>query len=424
MSRHQAAKVTTISTGLTVTAMLITIAWRNIWRNYRRSMIMLGAIAVGVWAMIWLTAVMRGMVEQMITDSIENLTGHVQIHAPGYRDDPSIDNSMPAPSAALTQALEDPAVTTWSTRVRVPAVVSSERESVGVTLVGIAPQRERGLLFLPKTISQGRYLHSVQDDGIVIGKKLAERLDTHLGWRIVVMSQDPDNNIVDRGFRIVGIFDTELEAMETGYVFTGLKAAQTFLKMGAKVSELALRTDDYRHLQPIVTKLRAAAPGLQVLPWQKLDTYLATMLNIMDGFVLVWIVVVFIAMSFGLINTLLMAVYERTREIGLIQALGMKPVYILLQVVIESFLLLILGLAMGNLLSWLSILPIEDGMDISVLGVEGLEYAGISTILYPVVLANDVILSNAVVIVLGLIASLYPAWRAARHVPVEAITRI
>jgi len=408
----------------TVTAMLTIIAWRNIWRNHRRTLIMLGAIAVGVWAMIWLTAVMRGMVDQMIVDSIKNLIGHVQIHAPAYRDDPSIVNSMPAPTSALTEALQDPAITTWTTRVRVPAVISSERESMGVTLVGISPEREQGLLFLPETISLGRYLESAQDDGVIIGAKLAERLEIQLGWRIVLMSQDPENEIVDRGFRVVGIFDTEMEAIETGYVFTGLETAQRLLNMQTQVSELALITQDYRHLQAIVDRLRTAAPGLEVLPWQELDKYLGTMLAVMDGFVLIWYLVVFIAMSFGLVNTLLMAVFERTREIGLIQALGMKPSLILLQVLIESFFLLILGLVLGNLLSWLSIIPIQDGWDISALGVEGLEYAGMSAILYPVVLANDVILSNVVVIVLGLIASLYPAWRAARHVPVEAITRI
>ena len=408
----------------TATTMLTVIAWRNIWRNHRRTLIMLGAITVGVWAMIWLTAIMRGMVDQMISDSIKHLIGHVQIHAPAYRDDPSIVNSMPPPSKALTRALDDPHVTAWSTRVRVPAVVSSERESMGVILVGIAPQRERDMLFLPQTISQGRYLESPLDDGVIIGKKLAERLDTQLGWRVVIMSQDPDNDIVDRGFRVLGIFDTEMEATETGYVFTGLKTAQSFLKMQSQVSELALMTHDYRHLQPLVDKLIAAAPGLQVLPWQELDKYQATMLKVVDGFVLIWFIVVFIAMSFGLINTMLMAVFERTREIGLVQALGMKPSMVLLQVLIESFFLLFLGLIAGNLLSWLSIIPIKDGWDISGLGVEGLEYAGMSTTLYPVVRAGDVILSNAVVIVLGLIASLYPAWRAARHVPVEAITRV
>jgi ABC-type antimicrobial peptide transport system permease subunit len=146
------------------------------------------------------------------------------------------------------------------------------------------------------------------------------------------------------------------------------------------------------------------------------------MLEVMDGFILVWFIVVFLAMSFGLVNTLLMAVLERTREIGLVQALGMSPFYIVLQVLIESFFLLFIGLIAGNVLAVITLLPFQNGIDISSVG-EGLEWAGMSSILYPIVEARDVILSNSVIIVLGLIASLYPAWRAARHVPVVAISR-
>lgn len=404
--------------------MLTVVAWRNIWRNHRRTFIMLAAIAVGVWSMVWMTAIMRGMVDQMIKDSIENFTGHIQIHAYGYRDDPAIDNSMAAPDGMLIQALQAPRITGWSTRVKVPGVVTSERESMGVTIVGIEPQAEAELLFLAEDISAGRNLDSAQDKGVVIGKKLAERLETQLGRRIVLMSQDPENNIADRGFRIVGIFDTEMEATETGFVFIGRDTAQKMLNMGEQVSELAIITNDYRNLQSLVSRVSAAAKNYEVLPWDELDPYTGTMLAVVDGFVLVWFVVVFIAMSFGLINTLLMAVFERTREIGLVQALGMKPNFILLQVLVESFFLLAIGLILGNLLAWATLLPIADGWDISGLGTEGLEYAGMSSILYPVVLTKDVVLSNVVVIVLGLFSSLYPAWRAARYVPVEAITRM
>ncbi|WP_455206769.1 ABC transporter permease [Kaarinaea lacus] len=403
---------------------LTRIAWRNVWRNHRRTLIMLAAIAVGVWSMVWLTAIMRGMVDQMIKDSIENFTGHIQIHAYGYRDDPAIENSMPAPDAALNAALTDPRIKSWSTRVKVPGVISSERESMGVTVTGIDPEAERDMLFLGSAITEGHNLESADDKGIVIGKKLAERLETQLGRRVVLMSQDPDNNIVDRGFRVVGIFDTEMEATETGFVFIGRNYAQQILKMHNQISELTLLTDDYRHLDSLVYDMRASAGSLEVLPWDELDPYTGTMLGVMDGFVLVWFLVVFVAMSFGLLNTLLMAVFERTREIGLIQALGMKPNLILLQVLIESFFLLTIGLLLGNLLAWLTLIPIADGWDISALGTEGLEYAGMSTILYPDVLVVDVVTSNAVVIVLGLVASLYPAWRAARYVPVEAITRM
>ena len=147
------------------------------------------------------------------------------------------------------------------------------------------------------------------------------------------------------------------------------------------------------------------------------------MLGVMDGFVLVWTVVIFLALSFGLVNTLVMAVFERVREIGLMLALGMRPVSILAQVVIESLLLLVIGLAVGTLLAWLTILPLESGIDISIVA-EGMEMFGSSSILYPELTIEDVVLANVVVLVLGFLASLSPAWRASRYDPIEALTKV
>jgi ABC-type lipoprotein release transport system permease subunit len=143
----------------------------------------------------------------------------------------------------------------------------------------------------------------------------------------------------------------------------------------------------------------------------------------MDGFVLVWMIVVFLALSFGLVNTLVMAVFERVREIGLMLALGMKPRNILGQVVIESLLLLALGLAAGTALAWATVQPIKGGIDISIVG-EGMEMWGMSTVLYPELLVSDIVLANVVVLVLGFLASLSPAWRAAHYEPIEAITKV
>lgn len=403
--------------------MLTTVAWRNMWRNHRRTLIMLAAVSVGVWAMIWMTALMRGMVDQMIRSSIQNLTGHIQIHAPAYRDDPSIVNSMQAPPPALADALTDKRIRAWASRVRVPAVIQSERDSLGVTLVGIDPRQEKKLSFIDNAVTEGRMLTGVDDDGIVIGKRLAKLLETRLGHRVVIISQDPKNNIVDRGFRVVGIFSTEFEATEKAYVFTGRKTAQDFLHMGGESSEISVLGADYRGLEPLVKKLRTAAPKLDIMPWDKLDPFLGSMMKVMDAFVLIWFVVIFLAMSFGLVNTLLMAVFERTREIGLVQALGMRPRHIIVQTLIESLFMLAIGLIIGNLLALLTLWPIRDGWDISILGTEGLEMFQMSRILYPILELRDVVTSNAVVIVLGLLASLYPAWRASRFTPVQAIVR-
>ena len=399
------------------------LAWRNLWRNHRRTLIMLLAISVGVWAMIFMTALMRGMVDQMIEDGINALPGHVQIHHPAYRDDPSIENSIAQPEPGLLAALQSPPVSAWTSRVRVPAMISSERDNRGVTLLGVDPAGEIALGFDPGSIVEGRFLNGADDEGLVIGRKLLERLETDLGKRVVVMSQDPDNDIADRGFRVVGVYKGKLAALEEGFIYAGRSTVQSLLKLDGKVSEIAVIGLDYRDVKSLKEWVRNAASGnIQVQTWMELDSYLGLMLGVMDGFVLVWIIVIFLALSFGLVNTLMMAVFERVREIGLMQALGMKPSAILYQVLLESLMLLALGLLLGNLLALATVLPIRDGIDLSMVA-EGMEMMGVSSVLYPALKLKDLLMANVVVIILGILTSLLPAWRASQYRPVEAIAK-
>lgn len=403
-------------------AVLLRMGWRNLWRNYRRTLIMLAAITTGVWAMIFMSAIMRGMVDDMVQTAVGNLPGHIQIHHPEYLDDPSIANSMPPPDQALREALAHPDILKWSSRVRVPAVITSEHDTRGVTLVGIDPEAESGLSSVADAVVSGRFLHSAQDRGLIVGRKLLNNLKTRVDRRVVVMSQDPDNQIIDRGFRIVGVFEAELESTEQAFIFAGRKTVQSLLNMGDRISEVVVLGRSYRDVQALAPLEQAAGAGREVLPWYELDTYLGTMLSTMDGFVWVWIVVIFLALSFGLVNTLAMAVFERAREIGLMQALGMRPFMILSQVLLETLLLLAIGLITGNLLALLSIALTQEGIDLSMVS-EGMQMMGASQVLRPALLPGDVLLADAVVIVLGLLAGLFPAWRAARQRPVTALSR-
>jgi len=405
-------------------AILFRLAWRNLWRNHRRTLIMLLAITLGTWAMIFMTALMRGMVAQMVADGISALPGHVQVHHPEYRDDPSIAKLLPLSDTELSDRFADAGFVQWATRVRVPAVITSEYDSRGLTLLGVDPARERDLTFVDYDTVEGRFLEAKDDVGIVIGRKLAKTLNTEVGKRVVIMSQDPDNDIADRGFRIVGIFDANVTSFEESFVFAGKATVQKMLRIGDQVSELVVVGDDYRDVEAAYAKTVALIDdGVEVRRWFNIDTYLGLMLKVMDGFVLVWIVVIFMALSFGLVNTLVMAVFERVREIGLMLALGMKPASILGQIIIESLLLLALGLATGSVLAWATVLPMQDGVDLSIVG-EGMEMWGMSTVLTPELLLSDVVLANVVVLVLGFLASLSPAWRAAHYEPIEAITKV
>lgn len=404
-------------------ATVMVLAWRNLWRNYRRTLIMLAAITVGIWAMIFMAAMMRGMTDQIIENTLNTLPGEVQLHHLDYRRDPSVVNRMPAPSAALREALAAPPAVAWAARVRVPAVVASERDSRGVVLLGIDPQREAALGSLPEKIIEGRFLEGIDDRGVVLGASLARRLETGLGKRVVLMSQDPDNNVADRGARVVGIYKARLQGTEDVFVYSGLAVTQGMLGIGSDVSEIAVTADDYRLMgdwyQPIA---RVAGAGVEVLPWPQLDNFLDSLLRVQDGFSLVFMVVIFLALSFGLVNTLVMAVFERIREIGLMQALGMRPGLILAQVLVESIYLLCLGLLLGNVSAWLTIKPLESGIDISAVA-QGVEKMAMGTTLYPALVVQDMVMSTIVVLGLGLLASLLPAWRAARLDPIRALSR-
>ena len=403
---------------------LAMLAWRNLWRNHRRTIIMISAITLGVWAMIFMTALMRGMVNEMLRDGIQVLPGHVQIHHPEFRDDPSINNLIPETEEQLRRTFGDQDFVAWASRIRVPAVITSERESRGVTLLGIDPAAEATVSFVVNDIVEGRFLENAADSGVVVGKKLVEKLDTRLGKRIVLMSQDPHNEIADRGFRVVGIFDSDPDSHEETFVFAGKETIQKMLGVEDRVTEVFFLGDDVRNVEPLFqTVSELADPDLDVKRWYELDTYLGAMINMMDGFVLVWVVVIFLALSFGLVNTLVMAVFERIREIGLMLALGMRPSSIVGQVILESLLLLCIGLVLGNLFAWLAVISLKDGIDVS--GVaQGMEMMGASSVLYPVLHIRDVITANVVVLVLGFLASLSPAWRASRYQPVEAITKV
>jgi ABC-type lipoprotein release transport system permease subunit len=293
-----------------------------------------------------------------------------------------------------------------------------------VTLIGIEPDQERSISFVADDMAEGRFLESREDKGLVVGRKLVEKLETDLGKRVVVMSQDQANEIADRGFRIVGVFDSKLDQYEEGFVFAGEGTLQDLLGVDEAISEVAILGTDYRDVDGLTQRVAlAAGDDVEVLPWNELDSYLGSMLAVMDGFVLVWIVVVFLALSFGLVNTLVMAVFERVREIGLMLALGMTPRNILMQIILESALLLTIGLAIGNLLAWVTIEPLKSGIDLSIVG-EGMEWFGASSVLYPALYVKDMVLASVIVLLLGFLASLSPAWRASRYDPVEAITKV
>ena len=405
--------------------MQIQIAWRNIWRNPRRTMIMLTAMIIGIWSMIFLGGLMRGMMVGMINNGISTLTGDIQIHAKGYRDDPSIEYFMPdlkGIEKTINKIL--PRGSRYTSRIRVNAIAANARHSTGVTMVGIHPVKEPGVSFIgPGAVVQGRYLVPGNNNGILIGRAMAEKFGTKTGHKIILMSENIHHDIASKAFIIKGIFKAEMQSTEKHFVFVTSSSARHMLKLAKGASEISIILPNHKGDKKIAWNLRQAIPdSYEIHTWQELLPILTSYLKMFDGFMYIWFLVIFIAMGFGIVNTTLMAVYERMKEFGLLKALGMRPWLIIRSVLLESFMLLVIGTAIGNCMGFLTIHFLSiTGINLTSLSA-GAEFAGLSRIIYPVLYPKDIIMANVVVIGLGLVVSLYPAVKAARFTPVEALS--
>jgi len=407
------------------------LAWRNIWRNPRRTIVILLAVIIGVWSMIFLGSLMRGMETQMVRNSISTLTGSIQIHHRDYRNDPVVENSMDDIDnldKALSTSLGQGGAL-WAKRIRVNAVASNARHSGGVILVGIEPEKEAKISFIGKAVTSGRYLKSEDKNKIIVGRAFLKKFNTKIGNKLILMSQDTKKEIASKAFRIVGIFSAESESVEKQFIFVPISQADGMLKMGDKISEVSIilpRLDiTGKEETRIARKLKAAISNdtYHVETWQQLLPMINAYLEMSGFFLYIWYFVVFVAMGFGIVNTTLMAIFERMREFGLMKALGMKPFQVIKGVVTETFFLLVIGITVGNILGFLSVAAIaRNGIDLSALAA-GVEMWGIPRKLYPEIWAQDVAVAGLVVLVLGLLVSLYPAFKAARFTPTQAMRK-
>ena len=338
------------------------LAWRNLWRQRRRNVTMLVALSFAVMGVVFLNAFLRGMTAQMADSAVNNMQGHVKVLQPGYLDDPGIDKSFVLESE---WSPEIPAgqMQGWARRVRVPAVIMSERETRGIELIGIDPAQE-SISFVADWTIEGEGLQGPDDRRILVGKSLAEQLETVAGRRLVIITQGADGRSREAGYRIAGTYQSEASAVEKLYVFTGIEAAQALLASDA-VTEVSVRLTDAKHQPTVLESLIAAFIGLNVFTWQTLEPMAAAMMQMSDAMIYILFIIIMTALVFGLVNTVVTAIMERYREIGMLRALGMRASAVLLQVVAESTLIMLLGVAIGTAAGGGLCLWLSDGIDLS-----------------------------------------------------------
>ena len=398
--------------------LLLQLSWRNIWRHRRRNAILLSAIAIAVTGVMLLNTMMRGMQQDLMNTAIENLTGHVKILEPGYLDDPGIERGFEVVDG-WQNALPDH-VRGWAERIRVPAVLTSERETRGIQLVGVDPARE-SISFLGDAEVSGEQLSGPQDSRLLVGGFLAEALDTAAGRRLVLVTQGADGRTREAGFRIAGVYRAEIAGLEKAFVFTGLDALQRLLDTD-KITEISIRLDSDQYEAATTAGLTESFADREVMSWRQLEPQAASMVEVSDVTIYVLFVIVMGALAFGLVNTLVTAVMERLRELGMLRAIGMRPRAVVAQVVVESSVIMAIGVALGLAMAAGLYSLVADGIDLTAFD-DSLASFGMRPTFVPVFDIRDVVLIAVLSLALSVVASFYPARRAVKIKPLEALRR-
>jgi ABC-type lipoprotein release transport system permease subunit len=400
------------------------LAFRNLLRNPRRTGIVIAAVSVGLAGCMLSMAINYGMVIQMVDAAIRAELGHVQIHAAGWEQEPELAVRMASGGAEAGRAVDDlEAEAVWAPRVRSQGLVHSPRASVGVAILGVDPERESRVSEVARKIEAGRWL-APGERKVAVGRRLADRLQADVGDKVVVSVADLDGDLTGQAYRVAGIFRAASSDLDQSTVFLPIDRAQTLLGLDGSVSELVIRLDHERDLEDFRDALaERLGAAVEVRTWRELRPVLVYILEMFDSVAWFLYGAVFIAMAFGIANVLLMAVYERTREIGMLMAVGMSRRRIMAGVVIESVLVTTVGLALGVVLAYASTAALSDGIDLSRWSA-GLSRFGVESRIIPVLRGADLWIPVVVALISAVLASAWPAHRAVQTLPADALRHI
>lgn len=403
------------------------IAGRNILRNPRRTAITAGGTAFGIVAFVFLFGFFDGFGEDLTENSTRYVTGHVQLERAGFRLDYATELAFDGADALLRQLRAAPEVEAAAPRVQVQALASSAAKSEGILLVGIVPAAEREVTFIERTIVAGKPLSAGSDRDILIGRKLAERLAVKPGEKVIVMAQAADRELGTGAYRVSGIFATESGSFDGAMAFVTLPAAQSLLALGSRVSTINLRLRDRDALPKTLPGLQGlvAPAGLSLAPWQALLPQIEQMVRLIRVFSNILLVIAFIVIAMAIMNTVFMAVTERTREFGVMMALGTPPAAIQRMVVYETLALMLLASFIGYGVGFMLVDYFgRQGIDLSEFFRGYSTIPGLTGIVHPKFVASRIAVPGLVLFAASVLVSLYPAARAARLDPVRAIRHV
>jgi ABC-type lipoprotein release transport system permease subunit len=410
---------------------LLIMSWRNVWRNWRRTVIAVIAIALGLAFILTFDGMLGGMDQALYGNTVKLQGGHVQIHAPGFREKANRMPLLPLadPGAAAEAALAQPEVVAVAQRIETGGMVSSREGTVAVVITGIQPEQEGpSVSLVAENVAHGRYLEGKDEDVLLIGQALAERLAATVGDRVTLVGRATHEQMRRRTMTIVGIYDLGIAELEERMVYVSLLEAQTLFDLRDQATEVGIYLEEVGQEPPVVERLQTALPGYEVDAWDTLDPSTKEMMELEDQIMSMFGLVILLIAGVGILNLMLMAVFERTREIGVLAAMGLKRWETMVLFLLEGVLIGLLGALAGSLLGVaISAYFGRVGLDFMALygGVEMGELSELIGMLGDRIyfrIGLGVLVERALTVaVIAALASLYPAWQASRREPAEAL---
>lgn len=410
--------------------MIPILAWRNTWRNPVRSIIVILAIAMGIWAAMFMTGFATGMARGYINNAINEVLSHIQVHQPAFMEDPKVQHNLQNVEAVMQKALSEDGVSSVSVRTIVNGMIASGQMTRGITVKGIHPTEEAAVTNLEGAVVEGTYFGSDRKNQMLVSQKLAEKLKVKLRSKLVLTFQDLEGTITAGAFRVVGIFSTGNAPFDEGHVFVNQQDLnQLLLPQGLDESkrfahEMAIKLGEPDRLEAVEQHLQQFFPNLQVDTYREISPDLQLYESQIQSVSMIYLTVIMLALVFGIINTMLMAVLERIKELGMLMAIGMNKVRVFFMIVLETLLLGAVGAPLGVFLGWLTILVLgKYGIDLSAFS-DSLQMYGLSEHIYFEVAPVVYLQIPVMLLITALIAAIYPAWKAIRLQPIEAIQKI
>lgn len=403
--------------------MLIKVAWRNIWRHRTRSMVIIISVVFGLWAGLFLQAYVNGMVEQRVSTAIEKEISHIQLHHPDFKTDYEvkfvIDNGKNIQSGIGKMQH----VKSVSGRIITKGMIATATGSAGIKINGVEPVSEDSTTHLGRNIIDGKYFLPDFKNEIVIGEKLLKKLKLKLNSKVVLTIMDKNNNIASGAFRIKGVFKTLNAPYDEANVFVDRSDFASLTSTRDEINEIAVLLTTNIAVDSMCSKLKSLYPAVKTETWMEVAPEMDLIVSSSGQSMYIYMSIIMLALAFGIINTMLMAVLERTREIGMLMALGMSKVKVFVMILTETIFLVFTATPIGLLLGTVTVLYYGHfGINRSD-AKEVFESFGMSEIIFPSLTFRDYRMMLQLVIITSLLSALFPARKALSLNPSEAIRK-